>query len=145
MAVRGARAADHPRVRHNDGCARARSPDVRAGLKASRPRAAAVKIGGVEFAGPYEEERLQGRPGVYVVLDERYHNGEPWHNPVYVGEAELVHREVWEHPDRECWDENVEGMIVFAVLYMDGLNVAHRRRIATEVAAECREVPCGDP
>ena len=103
-----------------------------------------MKIGGVEFARPHEEERLQDRPGAYVVRDERYHNDKPWHNPVYVGEAERVQREVWEHHDRECWDENVEGMIVFAVMYMDGLNVAHRRRVATEVAVECREIPCAD-
>ena len=103
-----------------------------------------MKIGGVEFEGPYEEERLQDRPGVYVVLDEKYHNGKPWHLPVYVGEAGRVQGEVLEHPDRECWDENIGGMIVFAVRYMDGLNVAHRGRIATEVAAECREVPCTD-
>lgn len=69
------------------------------------------------------------------MLDERCHSVKPWHNPVCVGEAERVQREVCEHHDRECWDGNVEGMIVFAVRRMDGLDAVHRGRIATEVAA----------
>lgn len=101
-----------------------------------------MEIEGVKFAGPYEEKDLQDRPGVYVVLDETGHDGKLYHTPIYVGEAKRMDMEVYNNPERECWEENSSGMIVFAVLYMDGLNVAHRRRVEAEIGAACHDLPC---
>ena len=103
-----------------------------------------MEIGGVKLVGPHEEKDLEDRPGVYVVLDETGRDGKLYHTPVYVGEAERMHIEVYDNPERECWEENSDGMIVFAVLYMDGRNVAHRRRVAAEVGAACHNLPCID-
>ena len=105
-----------------------------------------MEIEGVKFAEPCEEKDLQDRPGVYVVLDETYHNDKLYHMPIYVGEADRVQTDAYDNPERECWEENRRGMIVFAVLYMDGLNVAHRGRVAAELEVACHDLlPCIGP
>ena len=76
---------------------------------------------------------------------ETCHKGKLYHVPIYVGEAKRIQIEVYDNPERECWEENSNGMIVFAVLYMDGLNVAHRRRVAAEMEVACHELPCISP
>ena len=102
-----------------------------------------MEIGGHDFEGPYKEEELQDRPGVYVVLDEVYYRGKIEHMYIYVGESDRVLSSIADHDDRDCWDDHQDGMRVFAVLYMDGLNVAHRYRITNEVGLACSpSLPC---
>lgn len=84
-----------------------------------------ITVGDYRFRGPYSRlAMLEGRPGVWAVLDGR---SVP---PVAVGTAENVREAVEDHPARACWTRRCARPAV-AVFYSP--MGARRQRLVREL------------
>ena len=99
-----------------------------------------MKIGGLDFGGPYGEGQLSDSPGVYAVLDIR--GGGASYACIDVGESDKVATRVSGHDRKPCWFRNTLGRRAFAVLYMDGYNSDYRKLIEQDVRRSVSP-PCG--
>ena len=97
-----------------------------------------MKIGRWDFEGPYDENQLADRPGIYVVLDKN--SGGSSYSCIDVGESDEVATRIWNHDRKQCWTRNTDGLRVFAVLYTDDDD--DRRKIERRVR-ELTSPPCG--
>lgn len=100
-----------------------------------------MEIGGYDFEGPYGENGLADRPGVYAVLDMDS-NGAP-RSCIDVGESGAVATRIANHDREQCWIRNTEGRRAFAVLYTDGTDDDYRKTIEGQVRLSVSP-PCGE-
>lgn len=103
-----------------------------------------MRIGEIGFDEPCQESGLQDRPGIYVVLDEFHdRHGRVTYYCIDVGESDQVLSRVSTHERARCWDDHIEGLRTFAVLYTDDQDDDSRKHVEEELRSSLSP-PCGD-
>ena len=96
-----------------------------------------INVGNYTFDGPFPNSfSLRDESGVYVILDNR---NEEYHL-IDVGESEEVRSRVSDHPRRDCWERERQGVLTYSALYVN-----EQRRMTIE--QEIRNLynhPCGE-
>ena len=99
-----------------------------------------ITVGNYSFDGPYNNtESLLDNSGVYVIhclRDERYY-------VMDVGESAQVKTRVENHDRTDCWQQNCNGVLKFAVYYTPNLQSAGRMAIEQEIRSQYNP-PCGE-
>ena len=95
-----------------------------------------IKIGKYMFDGPMNfPKNLENISGVYVILCPIGSR----HKILYVGEGEVMRRDILSNKTIKCWKNTCNGYPKFAGLYC---NKRDRVRVAAELRAEFAP-PCG--
>ncbi len=98
-----------------------------------------ITIDGYNFEGPYSTTAsIRDSAGVYVILDYR---SDGKSHLLDVGESARMKTRLDNHERRPCWQRNSQGVINYAVRYIQ----AQSERLRLESAIRKRyEPPCGE-
>lgn len=102
-----------------------------------------IKISGCiskyTFAGPfYSTGVLKDKSGVYAIFclsKKKY-------ELIDVGESAKVKIRVENHERSGCWEDNCDGMLVYAVYYTQHGKKPTRMEIESDIR-NCNDIPCG--
>lgn len=100
-----------------------------------------ITIATHNFEGPYETTAsLRNRAGIYVILD--YRSDRKWHL-LDVGESATIKTRIENHERQSCWEQNRQGVIGVAVLYIP-ISSANQRRFLEAAIRQQYWVTCGE-
>jgi len=99
-----------------------------------------ITVGKYTFDGQYlSTDSIEDRSGVYAIHckknDKNYLKD--------VGESAEVKTRLDNHDRKDCWDENCDGSITYAVYYTPNLQQAGRKEIEQEIRNQYNP-PCGE-
>ena len=99
-----------------------------------------ITIGGHIFNGPFAStDDFEDRAGVYAIICKKGDN-------LYlidVGESAKVKTRVETHDREDCWKQNCQEALVFAVHYTPNMQQPGRKAIEEEIRNQY-EVTCGE-
>ena len=98
----------------------------------------AIELAGLNFRGPYETPHdIDEEAGIFVAM------GSSADFILDVGESWGLKQELFNHERRDCWEENSDGGLQFAVMYTRHLDRDDRMEIVDELRRRFMP-PCGD-
>ena len=99
-----------------------------------------ITIGKYTFDGPFTStDELEDRSGVYAIVCKK--GGKLY--LIDVGESATVKTRVENHDREDCWKENCQGTLAFAVYYTPKLQQPRRMAVEQEIRSQY-DVPCGE-
>ena len=94
----------------------------------------AFRIGGRNFTGPSPSKaRIKNRSGVYAVLTKV---GKGKFKVLDIGESAKVRTRLNSHDRSDCWSDNAQGKLYYAVHYTPYAQRSGRRRVEQPLRAK---------